>query len=136
MEISSRVGFLPAGRRRQGRFPNSYYGTDGGLSTLRPERAPSRHSKIGGVKGHNMSETSFPGSPAFSAGSFTPKYWGLPSTRDPAEGPSVPGGRQGLTLTGVVYFALRGREPFAIEWVKEGWKSRGLTNPDGSIRND
>jgi len=36
-----------------------------------PERAPSRQSGIGGVEGHNMKETSSPGSPALWAGSFT-----------------------------------------------------------------
>jgi len=39
-----------------------------------PERAPSRQSGISGVKGHNMNEISFPGSPALWAGSFTFPY--------------------------------------------------------------
>ncbi len=38
---------------------------------LWPDRAPSRQFSIGGVKGHNMNEISFPGSPALWAGSFT-----------------------------------------------------------------
>jgi hypothetical protein len=32
---------------------------------------PRRPRLVGGVKGHNMNETSFPGSPALWAGSFT-----------------------------------------------------------------
>jgi hypothetical protein len=36
-----------------------------------PERAPSRQSGIGGVKGHHMNEISSLGSPAPWAGSFT-----------------------------------------------------------------
>ena len=32
---------------------------------------------VGGVKGHNMNETSFPGSPALWAGSFTFELWHL-----------------------------------------------------------
>jgi len=36
-----------------------------------PERAPPRQSGIGGVKGRNINEISFPGSPALWAGSFT-----------------------------------------------------------------
>jgi hypothetical protein len=39
-----------------------------------PERAPSRQSGIGGVKGHNTNETSSPGSPALWAGSFTIEF--------------------------------------------------------------
>ncbi len=36
-----------------------------------PASAPSRQSGIGGVKGHNLNETSFPGSPALWARGFT-----------------------------------------------------------------
>jgi hypothetical protein len=33
---------------------------------------PRKLRLVGGVKGHNMNETSFPGSPALWAGSFIP----------------------------------------------------------------
>jgi len=47
------LGSGPAGR--QGEW---------GDSKGRPERAPSRQSGIGGVKGHNMDDVTMPGSPA------------------------------------------------------------------------
>ena len=44
-------------------------------SIIWPASAPSRQSGIGGVKGHNINEISFPGSPALWAGSFTSSQW-------------------------------------------------------------